>query len=177
MKHISFFFISFVIVILFLSCDNSTRVNKQMEIIKAIGDKNPALAQKMLDSLKLDVRNADEYTMMKYDLLTLRINDKSYIVPTSDYMSKQVVNYFSKHGDNLEKQEAYYYNGSVYRDLQDAPRAIDNFLKSVDFATKDYCDSIMLKNSYSNLVYLFFNVQDYRNSLVYAKKEYIISGL
>ena len=40
-----------VLLFLFVSCDNRT-FERKMECIKAIGDTNPELAMKMLDSLK-----------------------------------------------------------------------------------------------------------------------------
>ncbi|GJG35049.1 hypothetical protein PRLR5107_07650 [Prevotella lacticifex] len=160
----------------FFSCNMDNHLTYKMEQIKKVGDTNQTLAFAMMDSIRVEVEKADEHTRMKYDLLLLRINDKAYVVPTSDIMSRQVTAYFAKHGSEAEKQEAYYYNGSVYRDLRDAPRAIENFLKSVEIATfSDKCDSLMLRNAYSNLHSLFFSVQDYTNGLAYAKKEYELS--
>lgn len=59
----------------------------------------------------------------------LRVQDKAYIAATSDIVAKQLVTYFEKNGTALEKQEAYFYAGSVYRDLQDTPRALKYFSK------------------------------------------------
>lgn len=53
---------------------------------------------------------------------------------------------------------------------------MEYFMKSIDIAkSMKVCDSLILKNAYSNLEDLFFNVQDYHNSLLYAKKDYDIS--
>lgn len=48
------------------------------------------------------------------------------------------------------------------------------FFNSIDIAedNHDLCDSLLLRNSYSNLSYLYNHVQDNQNYYVYALKEY-----
>lgn len=166
-----------IISFLCISCKDNSLLSK-MDQIKTVGDENPALALKMLDSIYIDARNASEYTIMKYDLLKVRLDDKSYIPHTSNRTIENLVKYFEDNGTIKDKQEAYYYAGSVYRDLDDTPRAIENFYKSietVDNKNKKECDSIILRNAYSNLHYLFVNVQDYNNALKMAQMDYSIS--
>lgn len=181
LKHIKYLhmyrFIVLIITISFLciSCKDNSLLSK-MDQIKAVGDENPALAMKMLDSIYVDARNASEYTMMKYDLLKIRLEDKSYIPHTSNRVIENLVKYFEENGTVKDKQEAYYYAGSVYRDLDDTPRGIENLYKSIEAVSdKKECDSIILRNAYSNLYYLFVNVQDYNNALKMAQMEYSIS--
>lgn len=181
LKHIKYLhmyrFIILIITISFLciSCKDNSLLSK-MDQIKTVGDENPALALKMLDSIYVDARNASEYTIMKYDLLKIRLEDKSYIPHTSNRVIENLVKYFEDNGTIKDKQEAYYYAGSVYRDLDDTPRAIENFYKSIEtVGNKKECDSIILRNAYSNLHYLFVNVQDYNNALKMAQMDYSIS--
>ncbi len=164
-----------IISFLCISCKDNSLLSK-MDHIKAVGDENPALALKMLDSIYVDARNASEYAMMKYDLLKIRLEDKSYIPHTSNRTIENLVKYFEENGTVKDKQEVYYYAGSVYRDLDDTPRGIENFYKSIEAVSdKKECDSIILRNAYSNLYYLFVNVQDYNNALKMAQMEYSIS--
>lgn len=181
LKHIKYLhmyrFIVLIITISFLciSCKDNSLLSK-MDQSKTVGDENPALAMKMLDSIYVDARNASEYAMMKYDLLKIRLEDKSYIPHTSNRVIENLVKYFEDNGTIKDKQEAYYYAGSVYRDLDDTPRGIENFYKSIEAVRdKRECDSIILRNAYSNLYYLFVNVQDYNNALKMAQMEYSIS--
>ena len=142
-----------------------------MEQIKNFGNENPREALAMLDSL--DVSSESEYIKNKYSLLRIRLSDKSYIMPSSDEEIKRLMDYFNARGTTAERQEAYFYAGSTYRDLQDTPRALENFFKSLDLAL-DYpkeCDSIMLRNTYSNLTFLFYMVKDYPDALEYGLKE------
>lgn len=164
-----------IISFLCISCKDNSLLSK-MDQIKTVGDENPALALKMLDSIYVDARNASEYTIMKYDLLKIRLEDKSYIPHTSNRVIENLVKYFEDNGTIKDKQEVYYYAGSVYRDLDDTPRGIENYYKSIEAVRdKRECDSIILRNAYSNLYYLFVNVQDYNNALKMAQMEYSIS--
>lgn len=167
----------FVVAAIFIvSCGKENALIEKMAEIKTIGDENPQLAMMMLDSLNIVIRNQPESVVMKYDLLKLRLQDKAYIVATSDIVAKQLVHYYDEYGSLLEKQETYYYAGSVYRDLQDTPRALEYFLKSLELAeTHTECDSVMRRNTYSNLCYLYFGVQDYQHALEIAKKQYNLS--
>lgn len=160
----------------FVGCGSNNMLRSKMENIKEVGNSNPELAMSMLDSLKYEVSKANEHIKMLYDLLNIRLNDKAYHLATSDIMTKQVVNYFEKNGNDLEKQEAYYYCGSVYRDLDDTPRSLEFFLKAAEIGESyPKRDSILLQHTYSNLHALFYNVQDFKNSLIYALKEYDLS--
>lgn len=174
-KYISRITIAFFVLSL-ISCQERDGLVAKMEHIKAVGDNNPILALSMLDSLQLDIRNSDEHTRMTYDMLSLRLNDKADHMPVSDILSRRVVAYFEKNGSDVERQEAYYYAGSVYRDLQDSPRAIEFFLKSLEEAEiSGNRDSMLMRNAYSNLHSLFYYVQDYHSALLYAQKEYKMS--
>lgn len=164
------------IVVVFASCGKNSIVTERMNEIRDIGDENPHLALLMLDSLNTVIRKSSEKVVMKHDLLRLRLQDKAYITATSDIIAKQLISYYEEHGSEAEMQEAYYYGGSVYRDLQDTPRALEFFLQSAEIAEKHSgCDSVMLRNSYSNLCYLYGRVQDFRNQLRLAKMAYSLS--
>ncbi|MBQ7463072.1 MAG: tetratricopeptide repeat protein [Bacteroidaceae bacterium] len=158
-----------ILLLLLASCSNETIIRK-MEQIKTFGNENPREALAMLDSL--DVSSESEYIKNKYSLLRIRLSDKSNIMPSSDEEIKRLVGYFEAKGTAAERQEVYYYAGSTYRDLQDTPRALENFFKSLDLALEHKeCDPIMLRNTYSNLSYLFYMVKDYPDALEYGKKE------
>lgn len=159
-------------LLLLMSCSNDPALDEMMNKIRLVGDGNPQKALVMLDSLEVSVREQNEYLQCKYDLLKIRLNDKADILPGSDLMIKSLVDYFGHKGSASEKQEVYYYAGSVYRDLQDTPRAMEYFFKSLDYADdNDSCDSIMMRNTYSNLNYLYYRVQNFTDALYMAQKE------
>mgnify|MGYP003311460449 CR=1 FL=1 len=169
-----------ILILLFsllaFSCNDNSLIEK-LQNIKNIGDSNPSKAIEMLNSVKNEIIQANEYTRMKAALLEMRLYDKAYIDATSDSMVKVITPYFEQNGCGSDLQETYYYAGSTYRDLKDTPRALDYFLKSKDIATKNKdCDSTLLRNTFSNLSVLYFSVQDYNNALNMALKEYRISA-
>lgn len=153
------------------ACSKQT-VLDDLKHIRSVGDENPKTALVMLDSLDFEIRESNDYIKSKYDLLRIRLNDKADNNPHSDITIKKLIGYFEREGSQSEKQEVYYYAGSVYRDLQDTPRALEYFFKSLDFAhdNKD-CDSIMMRNTYSNLTYLQYRVQNYNDAVSMAEKE------
>ena len=153
------------------ACTKQT-VLDDLEHIKNVGNENPQTALDMLDSLEFEIRESNDYVRSKYDLLRIRLNDKADNTPNSDIIIKRLIGYFEREGSQSEKQEVYYYAGSVYRDLQDTPQALEYFFKSLDFAQnyKD-CDSTMLQNTYSNLCYLQYRVQKYDDAVSMAEKE------
>lgn len=158
-------------ICLLLSCSEEHSL-EEFERIKIVGDENPNKALSMLDSLEIGVREGSDYVKNKYDLLRIRLNDKADNLPSSDIMIKKLVGYFEDKGSLLEKQEVSYYAGSVYRDLQDTPQSLEYFLRSIEYANAGGgCDSIMLRNSYSNLNDLYYKVQNYNDAVKMAQKE------
>ena len=160
------------------SCSEEQHSLEELERIKMIGDDNPKKALAMLDSLKIGIREESDYVRNKYDLLQIRLNDKADNMPNSDIMIKNLIGYFEENGSMLDKQEVYYYAGSVYRDLQDTPRSLEYFLKSIEYAENgNNCDSIMMRNAYSNLNDLYYKVQNYNDAVKMAQKELSLSSL
>lgn len=51
-----------------------------------------------------------------------------------DTMMQRVVDYYNRKGTANERMEAYYLLGSVYRDLHEAPKAVEAFLMGIDAA-------------------------------------------
>ena len=169
-KNLTTYIYVFLAVILTSCTDHATL--DRLDYIKEIGNENPEEALVMLDSVEVDIKRASAYAKNKFDLLRVRLNDKADHKPTSDLMIGQLVDYFEKEGNVRDKQEVYYYAGSIYRDLQDTPRALENFFKSLSYANDcNDCDTYMLCCTYSNLSHLFYTVQDYRNDLKMAEKE------
>jgi len=115
-------------IVIFLASCSKEDVLGELDIIKRTGDQNPQKALAMLDSLEYEIRESSDYTKAKSDLLRIRLSDKSYIMPTSDIPIRKLIKYFEKEGAAADKQEVYFYAGSVYRDLQDTPRSLEYFL-------------------------------------------------
>lgn len=159
------------------SCQEHNYTNQTIDEIKMLGNTNPVEALLLVDSLSFSPEKVSEYQNYKIDLLRIRLKDKADIMPESDKNIKKLLPYFLKNGTIEDQQEVLYYAGSTYRDLQDYPSAINYFLNSVRMAEKhpQQCDSLMLRNTFSNLSYIYNHVQDNQNYLFYAQREYEIS--
>ena len=90
----------------------------------------------MLDSMKPQMSEVGEAVKNYYLLLRIKAADKAYITHTSDTAILRLVDYYENDGDKTLLPITYYYAGRVYRDLQDAPQALDFFRKAED-AIKD----------------------------------------
>ena len=142
--------------------------------IQKIGADDPCLAIAKIDSLDEEINAESEYVRMKSELLRARMRNLADSMPESTKSIKRLIKYFTKHGNLKEQQEVFYMAGSIYRDLQDAPTAIDHFLKSEAIAihSSEGCDSALLYSTYSNLSFLYSYVANFPSELEYSKKEY-----
>jgi tetratricopeptide (TPR) repeat protein len=137
-----------------------------------MGDTLPHVAMQKLDSIKPLFVNETEYMRKKLALLEIRLQDKAYITHTTDEPIKNICKFFEKNGTEIEKQEAFYYMGSVYRDLNDYPNAVTNFLNSASFAENNKnADKRLLQNTYSQLSYLLRIQLNYTGALDAALKQ------
>ena len=68
--------------------------------------------------------------------------NRAYELMTNDSLAQQLVEYFDSHGTPNERMRAYYMQGSVYRDLGEAPLALESYLNAVECAdtTSSDCD-------------------------------------
>ena len=71
--------------------------------------------------------------------LCVKADDKAYIPLTSENRILPVLHYYIKKDDTRHLPEAYFYAGRTYRDLGDAPQALDYFDKALDVLGDDSC--------------------------------------
>lgn len=97
----------------------------------------PDSALLYLDSLSSATLQAEpKETRIYYDLLKIKAHDKLYHKHTSDSIIQKIVQFYDEYGDLSKQMEAYYYLGSVYRDMGDAPRAVKAFLHVTELGEK-----------------------------------------
>ena len=149
-----------VLSLLTFSCQNGKHSEPSLldriAQLKALGDSAPQEALKELGTLEPLAQKGDAYERQKFLLLKARLRDKAYMMPYSADTMLAVVSYFEQEGTKRDKAEAYYYLASNFRDLEDYPQAIANFLKAMDVAENDKkCDVTLLNYTYSQLSYLY----------------------
>lgn len=109
---------------------------------------------------------------MRYELLRATAQNKAYVDFTSDSVMKEVVAYYDDHGTANEQLQAHYLLGCVYRDLGDAPRAIECFLDAVEKAdtTAEDCDYKIMSSTYSQMADMYHR-QLLLNNEIEARKQ------
>lgn len=123
-------------------------------------------ASERADRLRDSVRLSSEYVRQKYNLLTIRLRDKKNIIPSSPDSAIQTLHYFANRKNAIDKERAYYYMGSAYRDLKDYPRAVSHFLNAIDVAKQNrHTDTLIWQNSLSQLTFLYLMQLNYEEEL------------
>ncbi len=162
-------FIIIVSLSLLCSCGSSEEEQQLLNSIEQawqLGETALPEAQAHAEGLRDSVRESSEYVRQKYDLMAIRLRDKCDMMPSSPDSALQVTSYFEGRKDDVDKERAYYYAGSAYRDLKDYPRAVSFFLKAVDEAEKaGDADTLIWQNALSQLRFLYMLQLNYEEEL------------
>ena len=128
-----------MILLLFLSACAGRRADypERLQRASQLAEARPDSALWYLDSLGVPLSGLPEEARMYAQLLRIKANDKLYIPHTSDSVINRIVKFYEGFGDRERLAEAYFYQGSVYRDLQDAPRAIAALQRAADQKSKN----------------------------------------
>ena len=113
---------------------------------------HPDSALTFLQTMEDSITDYPEEVQMYWHLLTIQAKDKQYITHTSDSQINQIVQYYEGYGDKAKLMLAYYYQGRVYRDMNDAPRALKAFQKAEELQVPDWD---LLTKVYNQMGYLF----------------------
>lgn len=152
--------IIFILLSMLLSCTGNKVYDHQLskaDSIMDIADDSAQIAIKMLDALKPEWSKFTKAQRMRYDLLYHKAMNKAYIDFTSDSTMLAVVDYYEHHGTANDRMLAYYILGCVYRDMHEAPMALEYYNKATeqaDTAAQD-CDYATLCRVYSQMGFLF----------------------
>ncbi|MGL5938015.1 MAG: tetratricopeptide repeat protein [Phocaeicola sp.] len=130
----------------------------------------PDSAVVLLTSLEKTMQQAPQATQMYYNLLCIKANDKAYKTHTSDSLIRAVLNYYVEKEEKQHLPEAYYYGGRVYRDLGDAPQALEYFQKAEELLP-DTAASPLKSFIYSQIGTLFLYQGLYHEALEVFKRD------
>lgn len=128
-KIFSFVFLTFLLL---LGCTSDS--DPRLERIDRLSEKEPLLARAALDSI--DPKSLSTPARHFYDLLDIKINDKSFIQHTSDSLIIDVLDYYSAHKNSPRYAEALYYAGRVYSDIGDSRTALKYLHPAIDLVRK-----------------------------------------
>lgn len=130
---------------------------QQADSIMNIDDDSAKVAIKLLDKVKPQLNDFSKTQRMRYLLLYHKAMNKADISFSSDSIMKNVVAYYEKHGTSNERMLAYYMLGCVYRDIHEAPLALEYYNKATEQAdtVSQDCDYSTLYRIYSQMGVLF----------------------
>ena len=131
------------ILSLILSCSYNDKqvdlaITKAEELLDVSPDSSLAILDKV-DSLKTKWHTSQQ---MRYELVRAQAQNKAYINFSTDSILKEVVDYYDTHGTANEPMTARYMLGCAYRDMENAPRALECFIDATEQAdtTSADCD-------------------------------------
>ena len=159
-KKLNTLFTWILLPILFVSCTGNKAYDKLLikaDSIMNIDDDSAEVAIRLMQSIKPELSQFSKSQKKRYELLYHKAMNKAYIDFTSDSTMLEVVDYYEQHGSANEKMLAYYILGCVYRDMHEAPMALEYYNKATELAdtTAKDCDYATLCRIYSQMGFLF----------------------
>ena len=141
-----------LLVSLLTGCSNGA-VTARLSQIDSVMTDHPDSALALLDSLKTEKAGWPKSQRMRYDLLTAKAQNKAYVDFTTDSVMQQVAAYYDSHGTANDRVLAHYLLGCTYRDMGEAPRAVNSFMDAIAAAdtTDNDFDFYTLSSVYSQL--------------------------
>jgi len=137
----------------------------------SLADANATEALSLLHQLETDTATWSGAARMYHQLLTVKAQDKAYIPHTSDSVMLPILHYYEHGGDKDLLPTAYYYMGSTYRDLNDAPRALEYYQKALDVIPGDNYLKVKTK-VYAQMGDLLYYQNLYQNALKQYNESY-----
>ena len=149
-----------LILLILASCAGNRKYDDLMQradSIMNVNDDSAKVAIRMLDGVKSQLPEFSQSQKMRYELLRHKAMNKACITFTSDSVMKEVVDYYDHHGSANERMLANYVLGCVYRDMHEAPMALEYYNKATEQAdtTAADCDYGTLYRVYSQMGFLF----------------------
>lgn len=159
-KKLNTLFTWILLPILFVSCTGNKAYDKLLikaDSIMNIDDDSAEVAIRLMQSIKPELSQFSKSQKKRYELLYHKAMNKAYIDFTSDSTMLEVVDYYEQHGSANDKMLAYYILGCVYRDMHEAPMALEYYNKATELAdtTAKDCDYATLCRIYSQMGFLF----------------------
>lgn len=138
----------------------SSPYDAQLRNIDSLMDSNPRAAYDSLslfDSLHL--YDGDRAGQMRLQLLLAKAQNKLYRPMPSDSSFMEVVSYYDRHGSANDRMLSRYLLGCIYRDMRDAPMALECFIDAAEQAdtTSSDCDFRTLFTVYGQMASIYQN--------------------
>lgn len=167
----SIFIVILAAACLMMGCTDG-RYDAVLSQIDTLMEAHPDSALQRLDSIRSLKESWAKRLRMRYDLLEAKAQNKAFVDFTSDSIAKEFTRYYDSHGTANERMTAHYLLGCVYRDLGEAPHAVDCYLDAIsqaDTTAKD-CDFYTLSCAYAQMADIYYKQLLLTNSVEANKK-------
>ena len=152
-----------LLLVLLCGCTHGT-VHRRLSAIDSLTEQHYDSALLLLRQMDtLPMRRADR---MYLELLRGKAMNKADSLFTTDSLMRRVVRYYDRHGSRNRRMLAHYVLGCAYRDMQSAPRALEQYQQAIDVAdtTAADCDLNTLMRVHSQMADLYLRMHLYEDS-------------
>ena len=155
-------------LLLLAACSDDPQVTALLDRADSLTCEQPDSALRLLRQHEAEAATWSRSLRMRHALLTARAQNKTFVDFTTDSVLLEVAAYYDRHGTPNQQLEAHYLLGCAYRDLDEAPRAIDAFQDAIARAdtTATDCDYRTLGSVYAQMAATFYQqnlIHDYLN--------------
>lgn len=156
-----------LLLLLVSSCTSDKEVRVLLDRAEALMESNPDSAYETLSSLPLKeggLKGSSE--RIRTLLLLAEAENKLYKPMPSDTAFQEVVDYYDRHGNANERMKAYYLMGCIYRDMHEAPMALQWYLDATEQA-----DTLATDCDYLTLMKVYGQIADVYHSQLMPMEE------
>lgn len=162
-----------IVVAFFVFGDKHDMCPPRLVHIDSLMEKNPKAAYDSL--LHIDsthIYDGDKSMEMRMLMLKATAQNKLYMQMPTDSAFSEVVAYYDRNGSDNEKMQSRYLLGCIYRDMNDAPKAIECYKQALCYAdtTDDNCNYNTLFRIYGQMAPLYVDNHLYTEALMAHQK-------
>ena len=155
MKH--FLSISILLLLCLTSCTDDKAVLTILDRAEAVMEEYPDSAYQLLCQADSTIADQSKKTRMRHLLLTAEATNKCDYPMPDDSLFMEVTDYYDNHGTPNQQLKAHYLLGCIYRDMKEAPQAIQCYYDAVEKADtlSEDCDYTTLFRVYGQMANVF----------------------
>ena len=148
--------ITILAVVLLAACGRDSQVTALLNTADSLLLVMPDSALHLLESQANERGKWSESDNMRYELLLADAQNKCYVDFTTDSLMQQVAEYYDHHGTPEDKVRAHYLLGCTYRDMGEAPQALQCYQNAVELAdTTNHQTLHLLMKVYGQMASLY----------------------
>lgn len=146
-----------IVTLILAGCQGESKYYSRLCALDSVLVQSPDSVYKVLVAEEKEAQQQSRSDRMYYELLRADAQNKAYIDFTTDSIMKEVAEYYDNHGTANQQIRAHYLLGCTYRDLGDAPSALECYLNAICLAdsTKSNCDKKLLMTLHSQMASLY----------------------